>query len=316
MVRKFSLFALLLITVLAAAVVGCKFFAASLFPTYLTQISASIDLSKEMDGFIGSAGDNFECRLYVLKNSFDQEYIFVGIHVFSPDKKKVIILDNSLKVVKELEHSDLGELHMVDVNGDFLIGNVLFDKADLTETYPGIPDANWHGFFNGTDYTVVSINDTSPDQLQNERYNSGWVWQSSMASLIETGGDFDLENASYNAARINQEVALFLDRKGDDSIQVVLIPAVWGGLATPIISRYPVFPVASDNHENYHYTNDGIVVNTHDGVAKLYGFDGKVKAEFLICDDSDAVEAYDTEGEYYYHLDVRGRRLCKCGTWW
>ncbi|HEB10765.1 MAG TPA: hypothetical protein ENI06_06085 [Spirochaetales bacterium] len=64
------------------------------------------------------------------------------------------------------------------------------------------------------------------------------------------------------------------------------------------------------------YTNDGIVVNTHDGVAKLYGFDGKVKAEFPIGYDSDAVEAYDEAGDYYYHLDIRGRRLYKCGTWW
>jgi hypothetical protein len=74
--------------------------------------------------------------------------------------------------------------------------------------------------------------------------------------------------------------------------------------------------VDSANHENYHYTRDGIVVNTHDGVAKLYGFDGNVKAEFPAGDYHKQIEAYDEEGEYYYHLDVQGRRLYKCGTWW
>ena len=69
MVKKLSLPVLLLIAILTAA--ACKFFAVSLFPAYLTQISAFVDLSKEMDGFIGSAGEDFDCRLFVLKNSFD-----------------------------------------------------------------------------------------------------------------------------------------------------------------------------------------------------------------------------------------------------
>jgi hypothetical protein len=316
MVRKLSLLVLLLIAVLTAAVVGCSFFAASLFPSYLTQISASIDLSKEMNPFIGSAGEDFECRLYVLKNSSDREYIFVGIHVFSPDKKKVIILDNSLKVRKELEDPQLGELHMVDANGDFLIGNVLFSQVDLTlMASPGV-DPYRQGASDGTYNFIMWIDSGSPDELQYRIYDNAWSGGAIQNPLIGTGV-FSLENTGYSAAK--NEVALFLHRQGDDFSQVVLIPAdhFWTGLTPPtIISSYTVFPVDSANHENYHYTRDGIVVNTHDGVAKLYGFDGKVKAEFPIGNDSDAVEAYDTEGSCYYHLDVQGRRLYKCGTWW
>jgi len=76
------------------------------------------------------------------------------------------------------------------------------------------------------------------------------------------------------------------------------------------------FHLENSEPEGFGLTRDGIVVNTHDSVTKLYGFDGKVKAEFPIGYDSDVVEAYDTEGSCYYHLDVRGRRLYKCGTWW
>lgn len=318
MVRKLPLPVLLLIAVLTATVVGCSFFAASTFPAYLTQVSAFVDLSKEMDGFIGSAGEDFECRLYVLKNSSGREYIFVGIHVFSIDKRKAIILDNSLKVRKEQEHPDLGDLHMVDANGDgdFLIGNVLFDKDDLTLiASPGV-DPYRRGFSAGGQNFIIWIDSGIPHQLAYQQYGAGWIPGGMQTPLIEAAGVFYLENTGYSADR--NEVALFLQRQGDDFCQVVLIPDThFGpGLNEPIIGSYPVFPVDSANHGNYHYTNDGIVVNTDHGVAKLYGFDGQVKAEFPIGDDPDAVESYDTEGSYYYHLDVRGRRLYKCETWW
>lgn len=316
MVRKLSLPVLLLIAVLTAA--GCKFFAASAFPAFLTQVSAFVDLSKEMDGFIGSTGEDFECRLYVLKNSLGREYIFVGIHLFSSDMKKAIILDNSLKVRKELEHPDLGDLHMVDANGDFLIGNVLFDKDNLAlGPSPGV-DPYRRGFSNGADNFIMWIDSGVPNELQYVMYSNVWVVVMSPNPVIGTGV-FNLENCGYSTDR--NEVALFLYREGDDFSQVVLISgADFGppGLPAPILSipNNTVFPVDSANHENYHCTNDGIVVNTDHGVAKLYGFDGQVKAEFPVGDDTDAIEAYDTEGSYYYHLDVRGRRLYKCGTWW
>ena len=311
MVRKLSLPVLLLIVVFTAA--GCKFFAASLFPSYLTQISAFIDLGEEMDGFIGSAGEDFDCSLYVLKNSSDQEYIFVKIHVFSPDKKKVIILDNSLKVQKELEDPDLAELHMVDVNGDFIIGYVRFSQVDLTSTNLAINPYR-QGFSDGANNYVMWIDSGSPDQLQYRQYDSAWIAGFTYSPWIGTGV-FSLENSGYSTAR--NEVALFLNRQGDDFSQVVLIPAAaFGALTQPIISSYPVFPVESADNRNYNYINDGIVVNTNDNVAKLYGFDGKVRAEFPFDDDHRQIQAYDGEGEYYYHLDIPDRRLYKCTTWW
>lgn len=316
MVKKFSLPVLLLISFLTAA--GCKFFAASTFPAYLTQVSAFVDLSKEMDGFIGSAGENFDCRLYVLKNSFDQEYIFVGIHVFSPDKKKAIILDNSLNVRRELEDPQLDELHMVDVNGDFLIGNVLFSQFDLTILpSPGV-DPGRQGFSAGADNFIMWIDSmTTPDALQYQQYDAAWGVVGAIQGSWIGSATFRLENVSFNQP--NYSVALVLREDSSDTGRVILIPAGdfnGGALMTPLIDMYPGFEVENAEPEGFGLTRDGIVVNTHDGVAKLYGFDGKVKAEFPIGDDSDAVEAYDEAGDYYYHLDIRGRRLYKCGTWW
>ncbi|MQY77202.1 MAG: hypothetical protein GH155_06180 [Spirochaeta sp.] len=310
MVRKRFLLLILLILCFIAA--GCKFFAASAFPSYLTQISAFVDLGDEMGGFIGGAGEDFECRLDVMKNSSGREYIFLVIHVFSPDKKKVIILDNSLKVRKELEDPRLGELHMVDANGDFLIGNVLFSQVDLTLLLsPGV-DPYRQGFSDGANNFIMWMDGGLPYQ----QYSNVWGPGSTQYPVVGAG-IFNLENIGYSLDR--HEVTLFLNRVGDDYSQVILIPAAdfWPpAITTPIIGNYPFFPVDRADRENYHYTNDGIVVNNHDGVAKLYGFDGAVKAEFPICYDSDWVEAYDTEGSHYYHLDVRARRLYRCGTWW
>lgn len=320
MVKKIFLFCLI---PLILSLVSCNFFLASIFPDYMSQIVASVDLSSCIDSFIRDRKNEWHCNLYVLKNSLDEEYIFLLVGINQSPERKVIVLDSSLTVVQMYRSDQLGDLHMVDANNNFLIGDILFDNTgSVLPDSPGI-DPYKRGFSDGLYNYLIWIDGWTPDQLQYEVYDSSWTstsWIWTVNFNAGTGaGNCHLEKLVYDETRTGEEVALFFHEYETDSNEIVFLPAAEfpaGSITGPIFDSYPKIKIEHVNSDRIHYTRKGIFVRDYDDRTEIIGFDGTVKDSFYMNYRQDTAESYDIEGDYLYFFGKDDRRIYKLHSGW
>ena len=139
---------------------SCTFFAFSLFPGFLSQTEASVDLSARIEAFIDGRSNPLRGELFVLRGGTGTESPCLLLHLDYASDRTLFVFDSDLNLLKQHSYTSLDWLHLLDAKGDFVIGRLNFD--DTTWNYlngyygsidgndvwrPGFPTASAISFF-------------------------------------------------------------------------------------------------------------------------------------------------------------------------
>ncbi len=308
--------------------------ALSPFPGYLSQAVASVDLSGEIEQFIGTGGELWQNDIHVLKNdSTGREYVFLIIRR-DPGGQRVYAFDTSLKLITQGETDFHSNLNLVDANGDFVVGHVRFYGDPLTsQSYYPDPDIigyNWdHHAFGVAAGSNYLLNSTSFDISYN-RFSNTWTSPSYLSTPLGTSTEMRLLGIGYDPQVFDPHldvpgnpVYLFLhggqQDKDEGFLQIVWTPASHysTSLSSPVFSYYPVQPRVDGvrGESDVFYTRKGVVAQTRTrGRYYLLTLDGEIKKRFQISSDEEIPLDFDIDGDYYYVFDEGNYRLYKANT--
>jgi hypothetical protein len=292
--------------------ISCNYMTSSPFPSYLSQVAASRDLSK----YVGKAEiDRHNSRLSVLDNGTNR-YVFIMLDR-QMDVPLLIILDDALKVKKTLEDVNFGDLHMVDSQQNFVIGRIILD-SNLDITLYTSPNSHGSGFCFSPGASNYIVESPNTDTLVFHEYDSSWSSPVDYQYQItgDTSSDFYVQLAFYNI--YNDRVYVVLDQKDSDrTLCIHFDKDDLNILAEPLRDYQAVFGFGDLNTDYWiHGTSDGFVVLQENDKLALIGFNGKEDDTFGEFDKNNNVDGYDFEGNYYYVYSIEEKRLYKCHTWW
>jgi hypothetical protein len=301
------------------------------FPGYLSQAVASVDLSGEIEQFIGNDGELWQNDIHVLKNdSTGREYVFLIIRR-DPGGQRVYAFDTSLELITKGEIDSHSNLSLVDANGDFVVGHVRFysDPLSSQSYYPAI-GYNWdHHAFGVAAGNNYLLNSTGADISYN-RFSNTWTAPSYPSTPLGAPSEMRLKGIGYDPKVFDPDplvpgnpVYLFFhggeQDKDEGFLQIVWTPASHysTSLLSPVFSNYPVQPrvdsVRGDG--DVFYTRKGVVAQTRTrGRYYLLTLDGQIEKQFQISSDEEIPLDFDIDGDYYYVFDEGNYRLYKANT--
>lgn len=305
------------------------------FPGYLSQAVASVDLSGEIEQFIGAGGELWRSDIHVLKNdSTGKEYVFL-IARRDPEGQCVYAFDTSLELITKGEIDFHSNLNLVDANSDFVVGHVRFYGDPLTsQSY--YPDPEIIGY-NGDQYafSVASTENyllrSSGQEIECNQFSNTWSSPTFVTTPLGAPTEMWLKGIGYDPQVFDPDpplvpgnpVYLFLhggqQDKDEGFLQIVWTPASHYSttLSSPVYGSYPVQPrvdgVRGDG--DVFYTRKGVVAQTRTrGRYYLLTLDGEIKKRFQISSDEEIPLDFDIDGDYYYVFDEGNYRLYKANT--
>jgi hypothetical protein len=315
---------LVAVLLLAPLLASCGFFFASPFPQSLAQVTHKRSLSDYLP--------NIESGQVVMKvmNNGARELLFL-MHLPPVDNSRLLVLDDQLGIVSQYEDdrstSDnlLGELLLVKPDESFVAGTILLNAAgQVIGPYTALANRQDNlGFYTGVpDFRF--FNNASPTSSDHTQLNLLFGAPASITGvpLSATGGSYSIQLLFHDLAA--DTVALYFRLEGSWRIEGVLLRAstfnVDHNSYTYFFDHPTHFSIDNVALENVHYTREGTVIRSLEQAGgrrklMLFGFDGKLKAEFPDYDHR-TVEAYAAEGDHYYFLDIEKRILYRANTWW
>jgi hypothetical protein len=300
------------------------------FPGYLSQAVAAVDLTGEIEQFIGAGGELGRGDIHVLKNdSTGKEYVFLIVRRDSGGQR-VYAFDTSLELITQGEIDFQSNLSLVDANGDFVVGDVRFYGDPLTSQsyYPNI-GYNWDYAFGVAAGSNYLLNSTSFDISYN-RFSNTWTSPSYPLTPLGAPTEMRLKGIGYDPKVFDPDplvpgnpVYLFLHGGQQDNdegfLQIVWTPAsdYSTTLSSPVFGMYPVQPrvdgVRGDG--DIFYTRKGVVAQTRNrGRYYLLTLGGEIQKQFQVSSDEEIPLDFDIDGDYYYVFDERNYRLYKANT--
>ena len=303
------------------------------FPGYLSQAVASVDLTGEIEKYIGAGGELWQNDIHVLKNdSTGREYVFLIIRR-DPGGQRVYAFDTSLKLITQGETDFHSNLNLVDANGDFVVGHVRFygDPLSSQAYYPDpeIIGYNWDHAFGVVAGSNYLLNSTSFDISYN-RFSNTWTSPSYPSTPLGAPTEMRLKGIGYDPQVFDPHldvpgnpVYLFLhggeQDKDEGFLQIVWTPASHysTSLTNPVYGSYPVQPRVYDvrGDSDVYYTRKGVVAQTRTrGRYYLLTLDGEIQKQIQISSDDEIPLDFDIDGDYYYIFDEGNYRLYKANT--
>lgn len=307
----------------ALLLAGCSFFTASLFPGYLAQTEESFDLNSKIEGFLGSlggAGIRWYSQAFVLTTGADADYSGVLVEIDSLPNKLLLLADSAGNL-QMLDDPDFGNLHLLDANGNFVVGQNQFPPASLASAAPvaGIIK-EYIGFSSGvggTNYLLHSDGMYS-NQLQWQSFSGGWGNTGSGGPNIDNSQyGFEIRAVWYDStAAADKAVAMVFFNYQLNRVYVFRTP-IPEDMVAPLTASYP--PVILENVDGgrVQYTRKGIVLADSDGSAALLDFNGQETGKRLDLGRGGEVRiAFDIAGDHFCIFDPDAQMLYQGNTGW
>jgi hypothetical protein len=333
MVKRLLILTLLILTCVFC-LTTCDLFVAifsmSPFPGYLAQAVASVDMRDDIEKFLGDDYSDWESDVYVLRNS-TREQVFLVVRR-NPGPQMIFVFDTSLNLEVAQRMDTHGRIGLVEaLNGNFVVGGVQFNYADLTpmnppeDPYPPISEDTWqkYTFAHGTSNYIVW---NEGNQLVCAKYDSGWGPPSSGYTPIKMDGDVRLAGLGYEPD-LGEVYLLVYYRDWDrDEGYLYIIRTAAGDYPSPPFTYDLVTDGLSSGRTSSRvrdvedrrpalYTRKGVVVEARNrGTFRLVSLEGDVIKRFYITSDERTPFDFDIDGKYYYVFNPTTLRLYKAET--
>jgi len=323
---------LLLIVPLLVVLSGCDLFTELLsfspFPGYLAQAVDAVDISGEISEFLDDDTDDWWSELYVLRRPSDQkDFVFLIVKKGGAEQRVYAFGDSlDLESYATIDHHN--EIHLVEADGRFLVGDVHFDPVTLSPT----PDNLylWGHAFSNTAGTWNFLLDGAGQQCRFESRNPvDWSPGTTKLPYVEfsASGDinYNLQNIGYDP--LLMEVYLFFYNWEEGFLRIIktpeadyigVIPDDPNYLIPDVSPPYEFSPRIYDVREEYFwYTRKGMVAGAHDdGLLYLLDFNGERIDQLRATNNHRMVIDFDIDGEFFYYFDEPNSRLYKAVTGW
>jgi hypothetical protein len=311
------------------------------FPAYLAQATESIDMTIEIETYVGGGETDWRSEVHVLRNEAGEEYVFLIVRK-DFGGQRVYALDTNLNLISHASIDYHNPVSFVDANDEFVVGRVKFDTAgnpvdfdspknQSTSTPIDIYwDDQFFSVFNSANYLLRNGYTTVP-MIDCTEYSPDWTTPQSMPSAeLSTVSDTWLRGLGYDPVVTDPYVGpapVYLFFAGhnpmidEEFLQIVRTPAshyVPGtGLASPVYSNYEVSSTVYGvrGWRPCYYTRKGVVAETHDrGRFMLITLGGDVVKRFQVCREDEPALDFDIDGDFYYIFDQADMRLYKAAT--
>ncbi|MBN1698710.1 MAG: hypothetical protein JW881_14435 [Spirochaetales bacterium] len=315
MVRYHVFFVLLLISFFS-----CELLFQTPFPDELVLMGDSVPLEDYLGRF-------YESRIHSFNN-----YVFLTINEDDEADKCFVFTDELGFDDGMIFDGKFDTFATIDMNLNFVIGNIYFDKGNMSEALP-LPDlgasgapydpghpSNW-GFSNGV-FNFYLWSDDNTGMVRYLTFDSGWYVYSPADPADYTGfpGDCRLESLAFDQYD-GPRVFLFFqsDDNGPHTVYIYTIPM--GNFFTDnngqskAVDYTGYVEVHDVDVEHFFYTRAGFILKEHDGTYLRVGFDGKILDE-MRTSMSDIAEAYDIDGENRYIFSPALKRIARTAPWW
>jgi hypothetical protein len=323
MVKRLLVFCLLILPALFS-LTTCDLFVAvfslSPFPGYLAQIVASVDMREEVEKFLGDDYDNWRSDVFVLKNTSSVEGVFLVVRKDSGGQW-VYVFDPSLTLITKSYIDMHSDINLVDANQDFLVGNILFNGADLqiSALQPSGLPGYWGNpaIANGSgNYVLRSYG----SELRYDEFGPGWGPLGSDLFATTTGSPYDLQlrGAGVDGATVYLFLHGYNDVEDTEVLRIVVTPLADypNGFAGPLITTYPTSKAVRriESQDRVYYTRKGIVAMNYSNNHVLLKPNGDRIKLFYVTSEREPALDFDIDGEYYYIFDEQTLRLYKAAT--
>lgn len=323
---------LLLLAILACTLLlaGCNIvrevLALSPFPGYLSQAVAAVDVHNEISAFLDLERDRWWSDVYVLRRRTDQEdFVFLVVRK-DYGGQRIYAFDDSLELKSFADVDHHNEIHLVEADGRFFVGDVHFDPLTLAAT----PDALnlWGQAFSvegGSNYLIWTDGTICTIEQRNA---SSWAASGNYSANVEDLGygyvSYHLIGIGHDPFIIDTEILdhpvyLFFYSWENDYVRIVKTPqGAYPGLSDPLVPSFPYTTEIYDIKDHvFRYTRRGFVAAAHnDGLFYRLSFQGERIGRLWVSKDYDTAVDFDLDGEYFYCLDADNLRLYKCETGW
>jgi hypothetical protein len=301
-------------------------FSLSPFPGYLAQAVASVDMRDDVEKFLGGGYDRWWSDVFVLRKADGTEGVFLIVHK-DGGGQRVYAFDVSLELQNSVTLPNRqSDVHVVEADGRFFVGNVHFDPVDMGNPVVDSTDLWGYGFSTSSWNFLVHGGGT---QVTFEQRNPvDWTPGSSKSPYIEyTGFDYisyELRGLGYDPDPLTLDVYLFFFSWEDDILRIIKTPkshylATLPDAPNDLIpgGGYEYSPTISDVRGDYlDYTRKGFVATSKNrGYFHLFDFNGDVLKRFYVgIEGHDEGLDFDVAGEYYYVFDDQNFHLYKAAT--
>ena len=254
---------------------GCAFFSSSLFPGYLAQAEMAIDLRDRVEELLAGRTNPLRSELFVLRNAAGEDFACLLLVVdYTPDRSLFILTPQERLL--QISGQELDRLHLVDANGDFVVGRASYNPTDfsfqsLTAMQP--EDAWKPAISNGSANFVFDAGWSS--NLTYYEYDFNWGGR--LGRAMELGaGSYELVQVFKDPAAVGAEVILVLRTSGPNGEAAVVVRTPQGLYSTPsaeaILDNYPYTLLNQDDLDPRRtcYTRKGIAAASYDGSVILY----------------------------------------------
>jgi hypothetical protein len=328
--------ALLAAAGLAATLSGCKLvtalFSWSMFPSFLSGVEATRDLSRELDDLLPEGSTDWGVDITALRSrTWLRDYVFLAVS--TPGGSRLLVLDSNLDVINTVNGEPTGGRSLIDADGNFALGRVLLEdtvdgpiEAPLRTDLPG----EWYPFFFADPSNWnFGLRQIAPNQLEYAQYTPGWAGGPAGTPTIDAAGTFwNLVGADLLPSRAGEELMIAVWSWDRQEVAVVFADRTLlaGAFPGPLIDTSvdpPVSLLASgffvklrdEEPKRVHYTAKGVLVRTHDREATLYDFDGTRRLRINL-GENEIADCYTEDGERFYYFDRDRRILYKGRTGW
>jgi len=321
MVKRLLVFILLVLACLLC-LTTCDLFVAlfslSPFPGYLAQAVASVDMREEIERFLGDDYNHWWSDVFVLTNSVGTQGVFLVIRR-DPGGQWVYAFNSSLSLIDKGYIDQNTDLHLVDANDEFLVGNILFDgTVHVDPAQPGFIPGYWRnsGIAAGLNY-IFWIN--GPD-LMYDTYSTAWVSGTQNQFAVSVGSPYDMQlrGARVDGGNVYLMVHGYDPNQDTEVLRIVETPIgdypnfFTGPLFTDYSPSKPVKRIRGESR--IYYTRKGVVAQSYDSSHYLLTAGGDRIKQFYITHEREPALDFDIAGEYYYIFDEQNFRLYQAAT--
>jgi|GEM_PF-4114509 len=246
--------------------------------------------------------------------------------------ERTVAFDEDLKV--RMSRSDVWDIRnaFVDVNGNFVVERMLFDRGfslEEEEIYDNPPDSERvTGVATPSGVVLLGVENHSLEA--GPLYDSDWNGPSGISSNdIHPDADanaregFRLKAAQHDVGRARSGLVLW-----NDALSRVFVievsaslavdmqdPGLAGGTFVTDEARY--ITVSARDYDPVFYTRRGVVVLRDKRDHEVFDIDSGERLDtYHVASNAEFAFAYSPDGRWVYTLDKSRLRLYKARTWW
>ena len=310
-----------------------ELFSLSPFPGYLAQAVDAVDISGQISDFLDDEKDDWWSELFVLRRPLDQKDFVFLIVKKGYGGQRVYAFDESLELKSYATIDHHNEIHLVEADGRFFVGDVHFDPVTLSPS----PDNKYlwgHAFSNTAGTRNYLITGDGQQCLFEERNPGDWAPGTNSNPFVEFTGfeyiNYRLRGIGHDPFLLDADLAdypvyLFFYNWDEGYLRIIKTPEgdYVGFLSDPLIPDLPPYPyefsprIYDVREEYFWYTRKGMVAGAHDdGLLYLLTFNGERIDQLRVNNDHRMVIDFDIDGEFFYYFDELNSRLYKAVTGW